>query len=65
MSMGALTASTFAGNGASITALNASNITSGTLPNARLSSNVVMDTGAQTIAGLKTFSSSPIIPTPT
>lgn len=45
----------FRGNGANITALNASNISSGTIDTARLPSDVVKTTGNQTIAGSKTF----------
>ncbi len=43
-------------NGASLTNLNASNITSGTLADARLSSNVATLSGTQTFTGAKTFS---------
>lgn len=42
--------------GTSIAALNASNLSTGTVPDARLSSNVVVLSGAQTISGNKTFS---------
>lgn len=45
----------FNGNGAGLTALNANQLTTGTVPDARLSDNVVMTSGAQTINGLKTF----------
>ena len=64
-----LTANAFTGSGAGLTALNASNITSGTLSNARLGvvpianggtgsavQNFVDLTNAQTIGGNKTFS---------
>jgi len=47
----------FSGSGASITALNASNISSGTIADARLPTTAVKTTGNQTIAGTKTFSS--------
>jgi len=43
-------------SGANIANLSASNLTSGTVPDARLSSNVVVLSGAQTITGNKTFS---------
>ncbi len=46
----------FAGSGAGLTALNASNVGSGTLPDARLSGNVALLSGAQTFTGAKTFS---------
>ena len=46
----------FAGNGASLNALNAGNISSGTLGDARLSSNVAKLNNAQTFSGQKTFS---------
>ena len=45
-------------SGATITGLNANNITSGTINTARLPSDVVKTTGNQIIAGTKTFSSS-------
>ena len=49
---------TIAGNidGSSLTNISASNITTGTLADARLSSNVATLTGAQTFTGPKTFS---------
>jgi hypothetical protein len=71
----ALTANTFAGNGVAITALSASNIASGSLADARLSSNVPLKnasntfsvgqtvTGtltATTLAGLGTFSTTTV-----
>jgi len=43
--------------GSGLTGLNASNLSTGTVPDARLSGNVVMTSGNQTIAGTKTFSS--------
>lgn len=51
-----LYANAFSGSGASLTSLNATNISSGTLADARLSSNVVLLTGTQTFSGAKTFS---------
>jgi hypothetical protein len=47
--------STFTGNGSGLTTLNASNLASGTVPDARLSTNVVLLSGTQTITGAKTF----------
>jgi hypothetical protein len=47
--------STFTGNGSGLTSLNATNLSSGTVPDARLSTNVVLLGGAQTITGAKTF----------
>lgn len=52
-----MNATTIRGNGASITSLNATNISTGTINTARLPSDVVKTTGNQTIAGIKTFSS--------
>jgi hypothetical protein len=49
---------TFSGNGASITSLNGSNISSGTVADARLSTNVSLLASAQTITANKTFSAS-------
>ena len=46
----ALGGSTYSGNGSGLTNLNAANITSGTLPNSQLPSNVVTNNGFQTIA---------------
>ena len=62
---GSVTATSFAGDGsgltniggASLTNLNASNISSGTLNDLRLSSNVALLNTAQTFTALKTFSS--------
>jgi hypothetical protein len=47
--------SVFTGNGSGLTSLNASNLASGTVPDARLSSNVVLLAGTQTLTGAKTF----------
>ncbi len=52
---GGVTAASFSGDGNALTNLNAANLT-GTINDARLSSNVVLLTGGQTISGLKTFS---------
>jgi hypothetical protein len=51
------TNNTYLGNGAGITALNASNITAGTLPDARLSSNVPLLNGLNTFSAPVTFQS--------
>ena len=48
---------TIAGNGSGLSALNASALATGTVPDARLSNNVVVSGDNQTIAGAKTFSS--------
>jgi hypothetical protein len=53
---GTATATTFSGSGASLTALNATNLNTGTVADARLSSNVALLTGVQTFTGNKTFS---------
>lgn len=53
---GTVTATLFSGSGASLTTLNGTNISSGTVADARLSSNVVLLTGTQTLTGAKTFS---------
>lgn len=47
----------FYGAGTNITFLAANNITQGTLSDSRLSSNVILSTGSQTITGSKTFGS--------
>jgi hypothetical protein len=56
---GALTlsnpANIFSGNGAGLSGLNAGNLATGILPDARLSTNVALLSGAQTFAGAKTF----------
>ncbi|MEX2125470.1 MAG: hypothetical protein WD795_16370 [Woeseia sp.] len=52
---GTVTGNLFSGSGASLTALNASNISSGTLAADRLPSEAVQTSGAQSIAGIKTF----------
>jgi hypothetical protein len=49
------TNNTYLGNGAGLTALNASNILSGTLTDARLSSNVALRSANQTFSGSNTF----------
>ena len=51
------TNNTYLGNGAGITALNASNITAGTLPDARLSANVALLNGLNTFTAPTTFQS--------
>jgi hypothetical protein len=52
-----VTANSFSGNGASLTSLNASNISSGTINSARLPTTVIYSNTTQTISGIKTFSS--------
>ena len=47
----------FSGNGSGLTSLNASQITSGTLPDARLSGNVPLLGGNQAFSGVNTFGS--------
>jgi hypothetical protein len=47
----------FSGDGSQLTALNATQLTSGTLPDARLSSDVARRAGTQTFTGANTFSS--------
>jgi hypothetical protein len=53
---GQISGTTIVGGGSGITTLNATNLSSGTVADARLSSNVVLLTGTQTISGTKTFS---------
>ncbi|MBW3538408.1 hypothetical protein KY386_02860, partial [Candidatus Parcubacteria bacterium] len=52
---GTIIAGSFSGNGAALTSLNASNISSGTLADARLSSNVPLKNAANTFTALNTF----------
>jgi len=52
---GYVNASSFAGNGAGLTSLNAGNIAAGTLGDARLSTNVALLSGSQTFSGAKAF----------
>lgn len=52
---GAMSAASFSGSGAGVTNLNASNVTTGTLPDARLSSNVARLDQAQLFTGAHTF----------
>lgn len=56
---GDVIAGSFAGSGAALTGLSAAAIATGTLADARLSSNVARLNGAQTFTGTKTFSASP------
>lgn len=53
-----ITASSFSGNGVGLTALNASNIASGSLSDARLSSNVPLLASTNVFTGGNTFNSS-------
>jgi hypothetical protein len=55
---GTVTASTLSGNGASVTAINAGNISSGTLGDARLSANVALRSGGNTFSGNQVFNNS-------
>ncbi|MBI4325985.1 MAG: tail fiber protein [Chloroflexi bacterium] len=55
---GTVSATSFSGNGAGVASLNADNISSGTLSDARHSSNVPLKNGANTFSGNNTFSSS-------
>lgn len=52
---GSVSASGFSGNGSGLTVLDATNISSGTVDDARLSSNVLVLGGSQTVTGTKTF----------
>lgn len=45
----------FTGNGAGLTGINAANISTGALPDARLSSNVALRNGGNTFTGAQTF----------
>lgn len=56
--VGYMDAAMLSGNGAQLTALNASALASGTIADARLSSNVDLLNAAQTLSAPKTFSSS-------
>jgi hypothetical protein len=56
---GTVTATSFSGTGASLTSLTASNLASGTLADARLSSNVALLDATQIFSAVKTFSASP------
>lgn len=58
MPAGTVTAGLFDGNGAMITALNASNLALGTVADARLSANINLLGANQTVAGVKTYASS-------
>ncbi len=48
-------ANVFTGNGAGLTGINAANISTGALPDARLSSNVALRNGGNTFNGAQTF----------
>lgn len=52
---GTVTATTFAGSGSSLTSLNANNLSSGTVADARLSANVAKLNAAQTFTANNTF----------
>lgn len=47
----------YSGNGASVTSLNANNLASGTVPDARLSANVALRAGGNTLTGNQTITS--------
>jgi hypothetical protein len=49
----------FVGDGAALTSLNAGNLSTGTVADARLSANVALLAGVQTFSGAKTFSAAP------
>jgi hypothetical protein len=53
---GIITGATIVGNGSGLTNLDADNIASGTVADARLSTNVALLSGSQTFSGTKTFS---------
>ena len=53
--LGQVSAAQFSGNGSGLTSLNATNVTTGTLADARLSTNVATLSGPQIFAGLKHF----------
>jgi hypothetical protein len=52
---GAITASSFTGNGAALTGLNATNLATGTVADGRLSGNVALRIANQTFTGSNTF----------
>ncbi|MFA5162084.1 MAG: LamG-like jellyroll fold domain-containing protein [Elusimicrobiales bacterium] len=52
---GAVTAASFAGAGGALTSLNAANLASGTIPDARLSANVPLLSASQAFTGVNTF----------
>jgi hypothetical protein len=56
--VGTVTATTFSGSGSSLTSLNATNLSTGTVADARLSSNVALKSGSSTFTGANTFSQS-------
>jgi hypothetical protein len=58
---GAISGLSFSGSGASLTGLDADNITAGTLSDSRLSSNVALLNATQTFTSLNTFSSGLVI----
>lgn len=60
---GTVTAGLFNGSGASLTGLNASNLTNGTVADARLSSNVDRLDADQSVIGAKTFTGTVTLPT--
>jgi hypothetical protein len=58
---GEISGATVVGNGAGLTGLNASNISSGTVADARLSANVALLNGGQTFSALTTFTNGVVL----
>lgn len=58
---GSITGASFVGNGSGITALNGGNISTGTIDDARLSSNVMLLDQSQTLTGVPTYSAGLIL----
>lgn len=56
--VGTVTATTFSGSGSSLTSLNATNLSTGTVADARLSSNVALKNGSSTFSGANSFTQS-------
>lgn len=56
---GTAKAGAFEGSGAALSNLNAAALAAGTVPDARLSANVLLSSAIQTITGVKTFSAAP------
>ncbi len=61
ISSGSVSAVSFTGQGSGLTDLNGSEITSGTIPDARLSSNIVRLDTAQSFSAVQTFSQGAVI----
>jgi hypothetical protein len=58
---GEIAGATIVGDGSAITSLSAGNVSSGTLADGRLSSNVALLAGTQTFSGLKTFTNGVVL----